>query len=285
VFPPGWPAALALSDAFLGSMRLGVALVAVLTVVAMYCFAFELLRRRKHALVATLVLTASPIFVIQSGLFLSYLFTLGLGMGFGASVLRGLRLGRGRSFVLAGALLGMIFATRPFDAGLWALPFAVYSAVQLRSHLRRLAGCAGRIALGAAPFVAAILLYNLHVTGAPLKFPISAAEPMNTFGFGPRRIAGTARIMQYDLDRALRAAVVNFAALPDWMLGGLLAVAVALLAIALRRRVPSTWLLVGIAAVFPLGYLAYWGNTLMASARGASGRSTTSRCSRCSPSW
>ncbi|HEX2738464.1 MAG TPA: hypothetical protein VHP57_10040, partial [Acidimicrobiia bacterium] len=63
----------------------------------------------------------------------------------------------------------------------------------------------------------------------------------------------------------LRAAATNFLALPDWMLGGLLAISLALLAVVWRRREPTTWLLVAIAAVFPVGYLAYWGNTLMAS--------------------
>ena len=55
----------------------------------------------------------------------------------------------------------------------------------------------------------------------------------------------------------------NFNALPRWVLGSWAGIALALGGLVLRRRAATTWLLVGITVVFPLGYLYYWGLVLM----------------------
>ncbi len=263
-FPAGWPAFLAASQRLFGTMRVGLALLCAATVIALFLFALEITRERRMALIASTMLALSPIFIIQSGLFLSYLYTLCLGFLFGFAVLRGARVGSRWLLALAGALLGVIFLTRPFDAGLWAVPFGVYLIATHRRRWRELLPIIGWTAVGFAPLFAITVGYNIAVTGKPLLFPITAAEPLNKFGFGLRRLAPTAKAINYQPSKAFDAALHNFDALPGWVLGSWAGIALALGGLVLRRRAATTWLLLGIAVVFPLGYLYYWGLVLMA---------------------
>jgi Dolichyl-phosphate-mannose-protein mannosyltransferase len=263
-FPAGWPAFLAVSQLLFGTMRIGLALLCAATVIALYLFALEITRERRMALIASTMLALSPIFIIQSGLFLSYLYTLFLGFLFGFAVLRGARVGSKGLLALAGALLGVIFLTRPFDAGLWAAPFGVYFIAIHRRRWHELLPIIGWTAVGFAPLFAITVGYNIAVTGKPLLFPITAAESLNKFGFGLRRLAPTAKAINYQPSKAFDAALHNFDALPAWVLGSWAGIALALGGLVLRRRAATTWLLLGIAIVFPLGYLYYWGLVLMA---------------------
>ena len=100
-----------------GAIAFGTAL----AVVGTYAFAREITRDRATALVAASVLVLSPFVVIQSGVYLGYLFSLGLGSLFGACFLAGLRRRSAWLLVLAGALVGWLFMTRPFDGLLWGV--------------------------------------------------------------------------------------------------------------------------------------------------------------------
>jgi hypothetical protein len=269
LFPPGWPAALAAGE-LIGSQRLTVALAAALCIVGTYALAFEAAgRQRRTALVATGLLAISPILPIQAGLRVSYLVTLALGLLFGAGLLRGARTSRPILVVGAGAALGGVFITRPFDAGLWLAPFVIGVVALYRKDLRRVLAIAGWGALGAAPFVLATFAYNAHVTGDWSLFPITAAEPLNKFGFGARRLMPTSPITEYGKSEALEAAGDNFAVFPIWAVGSYIGIALALAGVWLRRRAGTTWILVGVCAAFPIGYLYYWGLSLMAA--GAAG--------------
>ena len=62
-----------------------------------------------------------PILAVQGGVHLNYLFTLGLGLLFATTLLAGPRQRSAWRLVLAGALLGWIFLTRPYDAIVWGL--------------------------------------------------------------------------------------------------------------------------------------------------------------------
>ena len=269
LFPPGWPGALAAGE-LLGSQRLTVAAAAALCAFAVYALAYEAAgRQRRTALVASGLLVLSPILLIQSGLRVSYLVTLALGLLFGAGLLRGARTSRPWLIVGAGAALGGVFMTRPFDAGLWLIPFAIGVLLIYRHDVRRLAPVAGWGALGAAPFVLATFAYNAHVTGDWSLFPITAAEPLNKFGFGARRLMPSSPVYDYGKSEALEAAGDNFAVFPIWAIGSYVGLVLALIGVWLRRRFATTWILVGAAASFPIGYLYYWGLALMA--KGAAG--------------
>jgi len=91
------------------------------------------------------VMLVSPIVVIQSGTYLGYLFTLGLGLLFVTALCSGVRTGRRGRLVVAGLLVGWIFMTRPFLSNRRFLssakpkPRLQHSSCRLRSHwLKRL---------------------------------------------------------------------------------------------------------------------------------------------------
>jgi hypothetical protein len=269
VFPPGWPAALAAAELLFGSFQVALALVTTATVIAMYVFARVVTRDQRTAVVAAALIAASPILIVQSGLFLSYTYTLALALFFGAALLHGVRTSRPTLLALAGVLLGLVFATRPFDAGLWALPFTLYLAWVLRSEPRRLIRVLTWTAAGFVPLGAAMLAFNAHVTGDMFQFPITAVDPLNQFGFGARQLMPTSPLQHFTISSALHASGQNLRSLPAWTVGWFGGLALAVAGAVLRRRDATTWLLVGVTATFGVGYLLYWGITLMA--QGASG--------------
>lgn len=269
VFPPGWPAALAAAELLFGSLQVALALVTAATVLAMYVFARVVTRDQRTAVVAAALIAASPILIVQSGLFLSYTYTLALALFSGAALLHGVRTSRSTLLALAGALLGVVFATRPFDTGLWALPFALYLAWVLRSEPRRLIWVLIWTAAGFVPLGAATLAFNAHVTGDVFQFPITAVDPLNRFGFGTRQLMPTSPLQRFTISSALDASGKNLRSLPPWMVGWFGGLALAVAGVVIRRRNATTWLLVGVAVTFGVGYLSYWGITLMA--QGADG--------------
>lgn len=270
-YTPGWPVVLLAASVLTGTAGAAPLLGAALAVLGTYAIGMELLRDRRTATVAAGLMVASPILAIQGGVYLSYLFTLGLGLLFGALLLRGLRRHHVAELVGAGVLLGWIFMTRPYDAVLWGVAIAGHAAVRHRSRLWWLLGrltiCGG----AAVPFVLITLAYNRHLTGGWLEFPVTAKDPLDTFGFGPRRLMPTFEIVHYDLTKALRATAKNAFVLPWFLVGSYIGLAAAGLGLWQRRREPSTLALVALGAIFPIGYLVFWGTYLSSLASRISG--------------
>lgn len=258
-YPLGWPLVLLAADVALGSPAPGIALGALLAVFGVYALARELTRDHTVALVAAAAMTASPILVIQGGVYLSYLFSLGLGLLFAATLLSGLRRAIRWRIAAAGALLGWVFMTRPFDAVLWGLPVAGYLLITHRRELWRLMRATAWLAAGLLPVVLATLAYNHRVTGSLTQFPIAAKDPLDTFGFGLRRIMPEVGRVNYGFRRAFFGSARNLINVPLFLVGGPLGVAVASLGLWLNRRKPWVLVLLAIAAAFPLGYVFFWG--------------------------
>jgi hypothetical protein len=263
VYPPGVPALLAGGE-LLGSQRLGVAAAAALTVVAAYAFAFEVLRSRRTAVVAMAIATLSPVFLIQSGLRLSYMLAIASGLLFAAAALRGLRTDSHRTLILAGAALGVVVVTRPFDALLWSLPIVVVMGFTRRHEPRRLLRAAAAVAAGFAPFVVMLLAFTAAATGSPWPLPAEAAEPLNRLGFGTRALMPTSPPVDFGPGAALEALWDNLRTVPAWAAGGFVGLALAVVGIAHLRRQPTTWLVVLLIAAFPAGYFFYWGTLYQA---------------------
>lgn len=270
-YTPGWPFVLVAASVLTGTYGAAPLLGAALAVLGTYAIGIELLRDRRIATAAAALMVLSPILAIQGGVYLSYLFTLGLGLLFGALLLRGLRRDRIAELTGAGALLGWVFMTRPYDAVLWGLAFTGYVATQHRSRLRwllrRLVVCGA----AALPFVILTLAHNRHLTGGWLEFPVTAKDPLDTFGFGPRRLMPTFEVIHYDLAKALRGTVKNAFVLPWFLVGSYIGLGAAGLGLWHRRREPSTLALVAILAVFPIGYFVFWGTHLSSLASRISG--------------
>jgi hypothetical protein len=255
----GWPLVLLVGDVVFGSAGAGVAFGALLAVLGTYALARELLRDHVLALVAAAIVTLSPIVAIQGGVYLGYLFTLGLGQLFAAALLSGIRRTIAWRVVAAGAMLGYIFLTRPYDAVLWGLAVGGYALWVYRKEWRTLVGPLLWFAAGSLPLVVVTLAYNVHVTGSPTSFPITAADPLDKFFFGTRRIAERVSTDQYGLYQAVRGTGKNGVYVPLFLTGTYVGVLVAAYGAWLRRREQSTLALLAMIAVFPLGYFFFWG--------------------------
>jgi hypothetical protein len=267
----GWPAVLLAARLVTGTAAAALPLAAALAVTGTYALAFELTARRRVATLAGGLFVASPIVAIQGGVYLSYLFTLGVGLIAGALLLSGVRRDRPGRHLVAGGLFGLVFLTRPYDALLWAAAFALGLVLARPDARRATVRALGLSAVAAAPFVVLALLYNRRITGELLTFPVTAKDPLDGFGFGDRRLAPGFEAVDYTPWRALRATAKNGVLLPWFLVGGYLGVVAAAAGLWIRRREPATRVLLLVAAVFPLGYFVFWGTFLSSLASRISG--------------
>ena len=191
-------------------------------------------------------------FAVQSGVYLGYLFSTGIGLLFGAALLAGLRRDDWRLIALGGALLGYLFLTRPYDAVLWGAAIGLYALVvswkRMGAHRSRRRRRRARV----RPVPrASRSLYNQHVTGSFTQFPFTAKDPLDTFGLGTRRLMRNTPVYVFTRRRRCAAIFRNFFYFPNFLVGAWLGVAVAFVGLWLRRRDRSTIALLAVMAVFP----------------------------------
>ncbi len=270
-YTPGWPLVLAAGEVFFGTATFAIALGAGLAVLGTYLLAREITGNHVLALVSAGIMVASPILVIQSGIYVSYLFSLGLGLVFGATFLGGLRRPTRWPVVVGGLCLGYLFMTRPYDAVLWAAPFLLYAVYAQWRRWRPLLRAVVWCAVGFLPFAIATLVYNRHVTGSFTEFPITFADPRDTFGFGTKSIAARWSTTPFGVRDAIRGVGRNLLNLPLFLFGTFVGVLVAAVGLWQRRRERSTIALLLLAAAFPIGYFFFWGIFLSASFSSVSG--------------
>jgi hypothetical protein len=260
----GWPLVLLFFDVVFGTAAGAIVFGTALAVIGTYALARELTQDHALALVAAGALTLSPLLVVQSGVYLGYLFSLGLGTLFGAALLAGARQKRWWLLLVAGALIGWLFMTRPFDAFLWALAFGAYLLFAYHRELRALLPVIGWGGLGFLPLLVATLAYNKHITGSFTQFPITAVDSRDTFGFGVRGFGTRWPAQDFGVKEAVRGLGRNGWELPPFLVGSYLGVAAALVGFWLRRRQRSTYALLAVAIAFPVGYFFFWGIALSA---------------------
>jgi len=258
-YQPGWPAVIAFAH-LLGDERVALVIAAAATVVATWFLAEQV--APGSGIFAAALLLISPIFVVQAGLYLSYLWTTALVTGALACFVAGVRTTRPGPFVAGGALFGLALLTRPFDAFIVAVAAGAYTMVALRRNGVGLRHAAVWTIAGGVPFLTLTAVFDAHVTGNPLRFPLQAADPLDTFGFGKRSIARGQPTIDYTRHAALRALSQNVHAMPQWFAGAGLGVLLAFAAIAVHRRQLESWLLAAIVALFPIAYLFWWATSL-----------------------
>jgi 4-amino-4-deoxy-L-arabinose transferase-like glycosyltransferase len=229
----------------------------------------------RTGLLAGVLLLASPLFLVQSGVYLPYATTTTLNVLFALAYLRAERRGSLPAAAVAGGAVGLAFFARPYTAVLFAAPFVVHACWTLvrsrewrrdadtdtRDRFARRVATAG---LGTAGVLVA-LCYNWVVTGDPLVFPYQAFAPRDGIGFGHREILG--HQVEYTVDLALRAnGQVLRRLFTDWVVAGPLGTALAALGAfaVLRNRhhadAPRRALLAVLFVTIPLGNVAFWGN-------------------------
>ncbi|MFB6123457.1 MAG: glycosyltransferase family 39 protein [Haloferacaceae archaeon] len=255
------PAAMFAVGRLVGGFRLalvGIAAANLALVVAVVHEAFD----RPTGLLAGGFVLASPLFLVDSSVFLPYAPTTLLNLLFAYGYLRADRTDDVRWAAVAGAAVGLAFFARPYTAVLFALPLVCHALWTLardwRAALPRQAVVA---ALGLAG-VGVALAYNAVVTGSPWRFPYEAFAPRDGLGFGRRRILDHG--VRYTPELALRAnrEVVELF-FTEWVAGGALGAGLAAVGVvyAARNRVtPRTATLAGLFVSIPAGNVYFWGN-------------------------
>ena len=188
-FPVGWPLVLLAGDVVFGSPDGALALAALLAVLGTYALARELTRDHILSLVAGAVMLASPILAIQGGVYLGYMFTLGLGLLFATALL----VGRAKGQALA-ARRGRRSARMDLPdptvrrRALGASPSPATSCSFTGAEWRT--APAGRALGGGRTGTARRRRSSTtdRMTGSFTQFPNTAADPLDKFGFGKRRI-------------------------------------------------------------------------------------------------
>ncbi|UPV73756.1 hypothetical protein M0R89_14560 [Halorussus limi] len=282
------PAAMFAVGKLLGGFRLalaGVAAANVALTVAVASAAFD----RRTGLLAGAFLLASPLFLIDSSVFLPYAPTTFWNLLFAFAYLRSARReatggasasdrGTNGYALLAGLAVGAAFFARPYTAVLFAAPFVAHAGYSLwvgpsAKRLTRLS----LTALGGLAGVGVALAYNAAMTGSPTVFPYAAFAPQDGLGFGHREILGYAR--DYTPALALRANAEVVALLfTEWVVGGPVGTLLAAVGVGafLRRVAPdfrrrSEWspdltdaqakaTLAGLFLTVVAGNVFFWGN-------------------------
>lgn len=206
---PGLPAVLAVPLALVGTAVPALGAIAGVWVVSTYAAALKLLGSRRTALLAAALVALSPIAIVQSAVYLSYALSSALIFAAVACFLLGLTTGCRRWSFAAGVLFGAALLTRTFDVVLVGLPLVLLVVLRYRHQLRRLGRGIAWSGVGAAPMVGLLLAYNAAVTGSPLRMPLPAVEPLDTFGFGMRRIMPGDPLTPYGIRRAISASTLR----------------------------------------------------------------------------
>lgn len=192
--PPGWPMILAIG-ALLGLAWLVNPLLAGLNLVLAYKLTGELYGERTARLTAFL-LACSPWYVFLGMSFMTHMAALTFALLAALFTNRARRTGKSVWGWAAGFALGFIFLVRPLEAvamagllGLWA--------IGIGGKRLKIPATAGLV-LGSMVVGGLGLVYNAHLTGNPLEFPINAytnerfGPESNAYGFGPNRGMGWA---------------------------------------------------------------------------------------------
>jgi len=258
----GWPGVMLVADQLFGSPAASIWWGTVVAILGTYLFVREITRDHWLSLLTATLVLASPMIITQSGQYLGYLFSLGIGLLFGAALLAGLRRRSGWLAVVAGAFLGIVFVTRPYDAVLWAVAMGGYAVFLTWREWAHQLRTVGLVFLGFLPFVVLTLAHNRIVTGSFTQFPFSAKEPLDKFGFGYRRLMPHIVGIDYTVGQAVRGSVVEGLYVPQFLIGTYVGLLTAGAGLWLRRRDRTTLLLLAIMVVFPAGYFVFWGNRL-----------------------
>jgi hypothetical protein len=263
IFPPGWPAVLALG-VLCGVPWVVNPVLAGINMLLVYVLLGEIYGRRT-ARVALILLATSPWHVYMAMNFMSHTLTLTCMMIAWISVWRARTSGKTLWGWVGGGGIGMLSLVRPLD-GLIVAGILGLSAMGLDGKRIKIASMAGLI-LGAAIVGSLALPYNKILTGDPMKSPLEAyyeeyfGPKANALGFGPERGLGWA-IDPFPghspLDALVNANLNTFAVnieLFGWSTGSLFIIILFLFSGQIRR---NDWLMF-IAILGVLGvYSLYW---------------------------
>jgi dolichyl-phosphate-mannose-protein mannosyltransferase len=265
IFPPGWPAILAVG-VLLGVPWMVNPLLAGVNVLLSYIFVQELYDRRV-ARIVVLLLCVSPWHVFMSMNFMAHTFTLTCALAGSLAMARAKRSGKTSWGLAAGLATGVASLIRPLDGFIVGILLGAWGIGLVGSRLKALPFAA--FLFGAGIVSALTLPYNRLLTGDAFVFPLTAyyeeyfGPKTNAFGFGPERGLGWAldafpghTPLEAVLNALLNIFSINIE-LFGWSIGSILGCA---LILASRRMRKNDYCVVaGIVAVVGF-YSFYWFN-------------------------
>ncbi|MBX3190626.1 MAG: glycosyltransferase family 39 protein [Labilithrix sp.] len=274
IFPPGWPAVLAIGVK-LGLERWVNPLLHAATVVIVGR-AGERLGGSRLALIAAGLYAVSPQSVLMAGSLMSHTLVALAGaiVLFAAIACMQEKCVSPRLAALAGASVGITAATRPLCAVVLAGAFGAAMLLWGRADRRKLAIASLAASAGALPFVLGLFAFNHATTGSALRFPqmsyfdehlapsdvpfFNYRKGCNALGFGPSHGCDlTARGGTHGLSNARENLLVNLRAWLLLLCGPLLVVAPVLAVFRKATRTIALFLLGLTLASFAV-YALYW---------------------------
>jgi 4-amino-4-deoxy-L-arabinose transferase-like glycosyltransferase len=184
--PPGWPAVLALG-VMIGAPWIINPLLASLNIFLIFYLAREIYDSR-IARLTVFLLSVSPWYIFLAMSFMTHMLTLACALVGAVGVIKA-RKGLWLWGFVTGSAIGLAGLIRPLDGLIIGFLLGFSALTGGKKRIARIAAlAAGAILLGAAG-----LLYNNHLTGDPLIFPINEyndaryGKNTNAYGFGPDR--------------------------------------------------------------------------------------------------
>jgi len=264
IFPPGWPAMLAVGvwvrvDWLVNPILAGICLLLA------YIF-FQQLYDKRTARIAVILLSCSPWFIFMGMSYMPHMFTLATALGAAVIVLNSFVSKRSWTCLPAGALIGVVSLVRPLDGAIVAALLGVAVLVGSHSWRQRIISSINLV-VGTIVTAATVLPYDRAVTGNALLMPTDAYYTKYfwpnamALGFGPDRGFGWGldALPGHSLLEAVINAALNVSLLQTelfgWGVGSLLIAALFIASRSSRKR--DAWAVVSIAAVVG-AYGLFW---------------------------
>lgn len=273
VAQPILPGLMAVSDLLFGTMRVAAAVIAAAAVLAVFVATRALLGRDSVALVAAGCFVLSPLVMVQSAMYVSYVLAVAIGATALTLVTRGIDAavaGRRWTWWIVGAGLaeGLLLFTRPLEGIVTGALLVGWMWVR-GGQWRRLLPMVPVFGVSVLPILAASFAYNEFATGDPFTFALWTIGGDDSFGFGYRAIAEYSQWIYVGPNEAWLALRTNLRAYPHWIFGGLASLVLAAWGArclwSTQRKV--LYLLLAMLVAFPFGYFFYYGNYLIIAGR------------------
>lgn len=273
VAQPILPGLMALSDLLFGTMRVALAAVAAAAVVAVYAATKSLLGRESVALVAAACFVLSPLVMVQSAMYVSYVLAVTIAATALTFVTRGVDAAvDGRRWVwwlVGGGLAeGLLLFTRPLEGIVTGILLVGWMWLR-GGRWRLLLPMVPVFGLSALPVLVVVFTYNAFTTGDPFTFALWAIGGDDSFGFGYRAIAEYSQYIYVGPGEAWLALRTNLRAYPHWIVGGLVSLPLGAWGAwcLWRTRRTVLWFLLAMLVAFPFAYFFYYGNYLIIAGR------------------